>query len=119
MIIQLSPKLVFKHLGPRPHLGRRLSFGSRMSHAGMKRKYVWGKDIGLFPDPLLISTVVAIAPVVGKPGWFDVKCEAKYEQLVIRWVIGNLRDKDQPPKRRRHKPGNGWQHQIKPNVRIW
>lgn len=119
MIIQLSPKLVFRHFGPRPHLGRLMSFGQRQSHAGMKWKYVFGEAKELIPDPLLVATVVVLIPVRGKPGYFDLKCEAQHQEQVIRWVLGNLRETYQPPKRRRHKPANGWQHQVKPKVRVW
>lgn len=93
-MIYLDPKLVIKHFGTRPWLGRRIPV-TVMRHTGIvwrqfSKKYV--------PKPHEVQVVIALVPIRGKQGFWELKVDPQYETEAMRWLDQAFNPPKPPPR---------------------
>ena len=104
MALWLNDRLVLKHFGKRPWLGKAMRMGMMTTHAGMVFKQMYGKDIGWEPSSIQLAAVTIALKPTGKPGMWEVHCKPEYREQVEMWLIDNLRGVPKPVKRSRKTP---------------
>lgn len=98
--MQLNDKKVVRQFGLRPHLGRRIRGYATQATCGIifKPKCIKNKNDdwvilpkqGKFkPNPITVDLVVALTPVQGKRGQWNVIVKEKYIKVAEQWLIEN------------------------------
>jgi len=92
----LNDSLVIKHFGLHPERGRRLRLLTMRSTAGVKWKQKRAKTkngwipIGepfIVKDEITVDAMIALHPVRGKRGLWQVHVDKKWHKEAIQWLV--------------------------------
>jgi len=104
--LYLDDRKVFRWFGRHPERGKPLPGLTKSTHAGMRHKQMFGRDLGWVPNEITVNIVVSLKLI--RPGYYDVHVDERYRQLVEFWLLDKCGFADSKPyrKRRRYTPSN-------------